>query len=1194
MLKPTTGRPRPNSSARNSLRLLTLLLSLLWLACAHGDAARALGRRPPPAQPTTRQQSAGAQDAQESTTLEPGKPVERELAGGQEHVYQLALAEGQYAKVAVEQRGVDLSVRLHGADGKLIAEFDFESRNQGREEVAFVAEAAGSYRLEVAPTLKGAPARPYEIRLDEARAATERERALSEATGLFAEASRLYQAEQYRGALPLAERAAQILDQNLGTESREFARALNLVANLHAGNKDYAKAEPLYQRALEIRERVRGAEHPDVASSLYDLARFHSARRDRAKAVSFSERALALREKALDANHFHTGLTLYNYGSHLFDARDYARAEGAWLRAASILEKALGDDSPKYSAALHNLGFLYDTTGDFGRAEQLYRRELASRERAKGEESGEAAYVLHYIARIYSRQGEYDKAEALYQRAYEIDERLGDEDGALVALGNLAGIHSERGDYERAEGIYRQVLERRERAAEPNQISIASALLNLGVVNNNQGDYATAEMYLKRSLSIIEAVRKGDGLERAHVRQTLAAAHIGRGDYAAAEELARLALATYERVNGPDHPYVAQALGKLGRVAYLRGDYAGAESSYRRALAVSEKSQGANNPSLAGWLKSLADVLVAKGDLAEALELRRRADAVSERHLALALATGSERQKLNYLASSVSNIDGGVTFNLRHAPDDSRASELALTTVLRLKGRVLDSMSDTLSALRRRASPEDRELLERWNEATTQLARRVLSDSQASAETRAQVGALEEKREKLEDEISRRSAEFRAQKQAVTLDSVRRAIPDGAALVEFVIYRPLNPKASDDRTARGEPRYVAYVTRNRGEVRWAELGAAKEVDGAVDGLRQALRDPRRKDARQLARALDEKLMRPVRALAGDATHLLVSPDGQLNLMPFEALVDEREHYLVERYAFTYLTSGRDLLRLQVAREGKGKPAVVADPTFGEPAAEQLAKVGAPRRPVAPGARRRSTTAARSLAEVYFTPLGGTADEAGTIQRLFREVNLLTRSRATESALKALEAPRVLHVATHGFFLEDADTSAGGGARPAARGIGASAKIENPLLRSGLALAGANVRGGGGGDDGILTALEASGLNLWGTKLVVLSACDTGLGEVKNGEGVYGLRRAFVLAGAESLVMSLWPVSDYPTRGLMTSYYENLIKQGMGRGAALRRVQLKMIAERRHPFYWANFIQSGEWANLDGERSETFD
>src|SRR4029077_3749220 len=179
------------------------------------------------------------------------------------------------------------------------------------------------------------------------------------------------------------------------------------------------------------------------------------------------------------------------------------------------------------------------------------------------------------------------------------------------------------------------------------------------------------------------------------------------------------------------------------------------------------------------------------------------------------------------------------------------------------------------------------------------------------------------------------------------------------------------------------------------------------------------------------------------------------------------------------------------------------------------------------------------------------------------------------------------------IATHGFFLLNSTTNAA--LEPSrtgvngTRSISASVKIENPLLRSGLALTGANLNKGGG-DDGILTALEASNLNLWGTKLVTLSACDTGVGEVRNGEGVYGLRRAFFLAGTESLVMSLWPVSDYVTRELMTDYYSGL-KRGFGRGEALRLAQLAMLKRkgRQHPFYWASFIQAGEWANLDGQR-----
>jgi CHAT domain-containing protein len=223
--------------------------------------------------------------------------------------------------------------------------------------------------------------------------------------------------------------------------------------------------------------------------------------------------------------------------------------------------------------------------------------------------------------------------------------------------------------------------------------------------------------------------------------------------------------------------------------------------------------------------------------------------------------------------------------------------------------------------------------------------------------------------------------------------------------------------------------------------------------------------------------------------------------------------------------------------------------------------------------------------------MYFAPLSATAVEGRAIKELFPEATLFTGQHASKAAIQRAEAPRVLHIASHGFFLRE--PASGGSPSPSAavgtRGIRPTADVENPLLRSGLALAGANLTRDPS-DDGILTALEASGLNLWGTKLVTLSACDTGVGEVRNGEGVYGLRRAFVLAGAETLVMSLWPVSDYMTREMMTAYYTGL-RAGLGRGDALRRAKLAMLKRqgRQHPFYWASFIQSGEWANLDGRR-----
>jgi len=500
---------------------------------------------------------------------------------------------------------------------------------------------------------------------------------------------------------------------------------------------------------------------------------------------------------------------------------------------------------------------------------------------------------------------------------------------------------------------------------------------------------------------------------------------------------------------------------------------------------------------------------------------------------------------------------------------------------------VLDALSGTLSALRQRLSSDDQKLLDELNTKTGELAKLELNGrGQLTPDVFSkQVAALQEQKEKLESEISRRSSEFRAQTQPVNLTSVQAVIPDDAALIEFAIYRPFKPEL-DNLVAYGEPRYIAYVIRHQKDVESIDMGSAKDINSAIGAFRQALSDPQRKDLQHLARTVDEKVFQPVRPLLGDSKQLLVSPDGQLNLIPFAALIDERGHYLIERYSFTYLTSGRDLLRLQVRRQSKSPEVGVADPAFGAPALVASNNSA--------GAKDGSIPQV-DYSQIFFGPLPGVTDEVRGLRSLLPQARFLTREQATKAALQKLSGPRILHIATHGFFLQDGQSAKSDipavspQTKEGTRLAKVVSRVENPLLRSGLALAGAN-QSSLGNTDGILTALEAAGLDLWGTKLVVLSACDTGIGEIKNGDGVYGLRRAFVLAGAESQVMSMWDVSDHSTRDLIIGYYQLLI-QGAGRGEALRQVQLRMLKDKTlsHPYYWASFIQTGEWANLEGRR-----
>src|SRR5262249_25029140 len=275
-------------------------------------------------------------------------------------------------------------------------------------------------------------------------------------------------------------------------------------------------------------------------------------------------------------------------------------------------------------------------------------------------------------------------------------------------------------------------------------------------------------------------------------------------------------------------------------------------------------------------------------------------------------------------------------------------------------------------------------------------------------------------REILETEISNRSAEFRAQSQPVTLAAVQTAIPTNAVQVEFFAYRPFNARYTKPDEAYGQPRYVAYALRRRGGAKWIELGEAKAIDGAVDKLRQALRDPRRRDVIQLARKVDRLVMEPLRPLLGNTRQVLLSPDGALNFVPFAALVDERQQYLVNHYSFTYLTSGRDLLRLQVKQEGGSEDLVLADPAYGEKGTEE--KTLAANRDIVKKTQGAKTDAPQlsqsvSMEQIYFRPLPGTAGEAEALKRLLPQARVLTQAEATEAALKQADRPRILHIAT---------------------------------------------------------------------------------------------------------------------------------------------------------------------------------
>lgn len=1017
-----------------------------------------------------------AQSAGEVRALEPDKAVERQLAGGQSHEYQVTLGAGQYLEVTVAQRGIDVAVTLSAPDGKRIAQFDDDSRAQGRELVTQVVEAAGGYRLTVAASLKDAVAGSYSIRLSLPRAATPQERTLQETRRLSDEAFQLSTAGKHAEAQAAAERVLATRQQVFGQEHPQVALALNLLGTVQRNKRDLPQAEALYSRALAMGEKTMPAGSADLAAIYMEIGTFNVIK------------------------------------------GDFVQAEARFQRALEIWSQAIGPDHLNVARVYNNLAAVYGNRGDRVKLAQVLKRALEIRERALGPENPILTNTLLGLGNLAFQEENYDQAEAYYLRALKIvDKGPGQETP-----------------------------------------QIANLLSNLGAIYvDHRRDPAKAEPYYRRALAI------------------------------------------REKLQGPEHPDVAISSANLGVMYGDQGEYAKAEPLFQRALAIREKALGPEHPDVAVTLNEMVRDYTAQSELRKAITTLSRAGAVSERNLALNLVAGSERQKLAYLSTLVRETNRTISMHVKYAPGDAEARRLSLTTVLRRKGRALDAMTDSIAALRRRAAPEDQKLLDQLKTTRAQIARLVLTGPQRTtpAEHQNQIKTLEEQREKLEDQISRRSAEFRAQSQPVTLATVQAAIPARAALVEFASYRPYNARYTKLDEEFAAAHYVAYVVRRQGEPRWVELGAKQPIDEAIDKLRRALRDRKQRDYRKLAREVDRLVMQPIRPLLGVTRRVLIAPDGNLNLVPFAALVDQNNQFLVERYIFSYLTSGRDLLRLQVKQPSKQSALIVANPDFGEDANKGT---GTERILRYKSGTQTSDGKVTVITQAFFPALPGTAGEAQALKALLPEAKVLTRDQATETLIKQLSSPNILHVATHGFFLEDTPEPSLGERRS---GQAANQRVENPLLRSGLALAGANQlkNDSTNQEDGILTALETADLDLWGTKLVVLSACQTGIGDVKDGDGVYGLRRALVLAGSESQVMSLWSVSDLATRNLMIDYYRRL-QRGEGRTEALRQVQLGFLrrlpggtarpgaaADYSHPYYWAGFIQSGEWANLEGQR-----
>jgi CHAT domain-containing protein len=790
-----------------------------------------------------------------------------------------------------------------------------------------------------------------------------------------------------------------------------------------------------------------------------------------------------------------------------------------------------------------------------------------------------------------------------------------------ISLGRLTKMWMNNEEGRSARHLAREELQGARATADLKQELIIQ--MYLGEVEELDRDARSALVHLEAGLRLAEEIRSDSW--RVFFLSRQAEVLLALHDYSAA-------LAATQQARGLVEPGDLRAVvimwNNLGVALHYNGDVSGALAAYQAGyerLSMAEDGSADPWPSRATLLSNLGLTQWQQGDLSGAMLSFRRALAAREVESSLRWTERTSFEQAETLAEELNPI---VSLERQNA--SAGGTPLGLQVLLERKGLLLDQQARSLLAIRsslaapdakpptfnfslrdifdpysraaRKSEQELQDLAHKedaflWEQYRLALSQRAeLRDQWTSASNQVeeharQVAGVETRIRTIQREIENRRASASVAligtpskssadgsergrqvveeastsvdpERAGLLEKVQERIPSGSALIEIFVFKPVEIRSgmvAEPQSA--PPRYAAYLVRHSGAPIYVDLGEASSLDALIVEFRKALDSPHSLEAaRELGRRLDQRVTAPMRQVAGDASAWLVAPERDLNLIPFGALVDEAGHYLAERLTFNYIGSGRDLLRQSGDDPPRAPPLIVADPSFDSVTAVSTA-------PSSSSVFRRS----RDFPAVRFPSLPGTAAEAAAIKRFVPDANLLTGGNATETALKHARGPRFLHLATHGFFLED---------QHRVREGRAWRELEDPMLRSGLVLAGANA-GGSGADDGILTALETLGLDLAGTRLVVLSACQTGLGDVRTGEGVFGLRRAFVIAGAQTLVMSLWSVDDDITQLMMEDYYARLAR-GQDRIGALRQAQLSLLADPRvsHPYFWAGFIASG--------------
>ncbi len=912
-------------------------------------------------------------------------------------------------------------------------------------------------------------------------------------------------------------------------------------ADLARSSADFASAEEILvaiAEGEEVTARLKYEAKGVLAQLFEDQGLYPKAE---AETVSILE----YENGALGELHPNAITTLNNLAGLQRKQSRLIEAEKGYELALQRFTEVMGKDHPSTLAVMNNLALTLETQGLYDRAEPLYRRSLKMSKEVLGEVHPTTIANMNNLALLYESQGTFEKAEPLYQQTIEllVGERGEVHPDTIAVKNNLGYLYLLQQRNEDAVELFDEVVAEWEQSLGERHQKYMKGLNNLGRVNHNLGELESAEELISRALQLRTEVLGENHMDTLRSQHDLGKLYMDMERY---EESLELLLKTREQAEqnlGEQHPYTFETLNTLAQLQERMEDIEGAFTTQqtlfeRRNIFLDQMLWATSENAREGYIRLHRPELYRLLNMVSVME---PAEAGRE----LARISLYRKGLLLHVASQIHQVT-------------KMADDPALTAI-----------SDELMNTRK------------------ELAALTLSGptEETAVSFLEKQSTLKERISELEGELGRASTRFREAAEEINLATLEANLPEGAALVDFMAFRD---------GENNSQLQVAIMKNEGGEIGYDHYlyEDIEAINDAVAIIREVIQDEYVGEDELIDVGIEtyDMIWAPIAEKLGEVGEVYVVPDGMLNILPFNAMVTEDEEYLLAALDIHSISSSRDLIpsSIPVAAGGymiMAGPDYDTDEVTGK---SVLASLNGKRSAAAANQAMRGM--AHGMRGLSFAPLPGAEEEGRQIKEQIGEsgsdtlASLIQRKEAQEELLRKIEPPTVLHISTHGFFLKPNEELK---KRLSKLTRGADLQIpppgDNPLMRAGLAFAGLNANAKLLGEidtdnDGVLTALEVLGLNLTGTRLAILSACETGLGEVHEGEGVYGLRRSFQEAGAGAVVNSLWEVSDAGTQALMNGLYQRIL-EGEDVHSALRNTQLDMSQsdEWAHPYIWSAFF-----------------